>query len=399
MLGPSPAYHVKIARLNDGERFALLVDGRTGLPVPETTRYSAVFRRSREGSVSTMVNELRAIAIAMNWVQHHGINLDQRVEGVHLFTQEELLSLRDALRAHQHAWESARCQLVVSSATHYQRCLYVRDFIAWRTERAIHRIHEPVQYRAANDRLAQFKRAFLTLLPSPKQRSREGLSPEAQARFREIIRPHHPENPFQRAHRERNYALLLLYFDLGMRLAEALVLKGADLNLSPNQPTVTIHRRADDPSDRRSDPPLTKTAGRILPIGEELRKALETFVLDHRRKYPGAKRTPFVFVSRTGNPIARRTVVDMFLQIKRRCPDLPPDLSAHILRHSWNDRYSELADELGMSEADEVKTRSYLQGWKETSGRAVTYTKRSTRRQADKHILELQRKSLRGANQ
>jgi hypothetical protein len=84
MLGSSPAYHVKIARLNDGERFALLVDGRTGLPVPETTRYSAVFRRSREGSVSTMVNELRAIAIAMNWVQHHGINLDQRVEGVHL---------------------------------------------------------------------------------------------------------------------------------------------------------------------------------------------------------------------------------------------------------------------------------------------------------------------------
>jgi len=125
----------------------------------------------------------------------------------------------------------------------------------------------------------------VTLLPSPKQHCREGLSPEAQARFRQVIRPDDAENPFQQEHRVRNYALLLLYFDLGVRLAEALVLKGADLNLSPSKPTVTIHRRADDPTDPRSDSPLTKTAGRILPIGEDLRKVLETFVLDHRRRY------------------------------------------------------------------------------------------------------------------
>ena len=105
----------------------------------------------------------------------------------------------------------------------------------------------------------------------------------AARRLREVLRPDHPDNPFQPGHRHRNRALVLFYLDLGVRLSEALVVKGADLNLDGAKPTVVVHRRPDDPDDPRGRQPLTKTFSRVLPLGEELRDALAEWILHHRR--------------------------------------------------------------------------------------------------------------------
>jgi integrase len=395
----SPTHVVKVTRLANGERFALLLDGRTRMPIAEITRYSVAVRRTKEGSVSTMVSDLRAIAVALSWAARSGVDIDRRIETATFFDHGELVSLKDALRERRRAQDefaAAGSSAVVGSATHYSRCVYVRDYLAWRAERVIHRIHDPDRQRHAVDHLQAFKRAFSSLLPRSRELQREGLPEQVQQRFRQIIHPKHPENPFQEEHRHRNYALLLLYFELGVRLSEALVIKGRDLDLRPGKATVTIHRRADDPEDSRVDQPLTKTLPRIIPIGEELCVALTTYILQHRSRYPGAKKQPYIFVARSGRPIARRTVADMFQLLRNRCSELPSNLTAHVLRHSWNDRFSALADEQLLSAAEEMKTRSYLQGWRESSGTAARYTKRYTRQQAERHILELQRKSASG---
>ena len=129
-----------------------------------------------------------------------------------------------------------------------------------------------------------------------------------------------------------------------------------------------------------------------------MRDTLVEWILHHRRdaqRYPGAKRVPYVFVARNGRPIAIRTVADIFAAL-RRVPGLPPDLSAHMLRHTWNDEYSRLADETGMGEAEEMRTRNYLMGWKKHSTRSADYTKRHTREEAQKRSLQMQERSVRG---
>lgn len=345
-----------------------------------------------------MEQELRAIAIALDWSEVAGIDLEERIGGAKFFVPEEVLSLRDALRVNR---KSEGCT-PVDRMTHYSRCVYVREYIRWRGQHVVQRIpNNDPRFLPARIRLEEVSASMTAMLPKPKASGREGLAPEVEARLREVIHPDHPENPFQRAHRHRNYALLLCYLNLGIRLSEALVIKGADLRLDGQRPTVTIHRRPDDRDDPRRRQPLTKTAARILPLDEELRAALTEWVLRHRtdkERYPGAKRMAHVFVARNGHPLAGRTVHDLFVQLRTAVDGLPPKLSAHIARHTWNDNYSKYADEAGMQEEEEKRTRSYLMGWSKGSMQATTYTRRHTQEAAAAHSLALQKKSREGRN-
>jgi len=391
-------YIVRTTRLESGERFALLLDARDGMPLPWPTRYSAVFRRTHQGSVSTMEQELRALALAFSWADERRIDLDERIGSASFLSPEEVLGLRDALRTNL---KSTSSSAAVDPTTHYNRCIYVRDYIVWRGQHVVQRIpNVDARFLPARIRLQEFQRSMGVLLLKPKPREREGMPPAAAERLREVLHPGHPGNPFQPGQRHRNRALVLFYLDLGVRLSEALVVKGADLRLDGSEPTVIVHRRPDDPEDPRSRQPLTKTQSRVLPLGKELRDSLAEWVLHHRcdaRRYPGAKRVPYVFVARNGRPISIRAVTDIFATLKR-VPGLPPDLSAHVLRHTWNDAFSRFADESGMEEADEMRTRNYLMGWKKHSTSSTDYTKRHTREEAQKRSLQMQERSAQGKN-
>jgi hypothetical protein len=62
----------------------------------------------------------------------------------------------------------------------------------------------------------------------------------------------------------------------------------------------------------------------------------------------------------------------------------------HVLgRHSWNTRFSELADKRQISAEVEKKVRSRAMGWSETSNTAATYTRRHVEREADELIRAL----------
>jgi integrase len=397
MVGQNLNHVVRTTKLPSGERFALLYDRRTDLPLPWTTRYSAIFRRSKEGSVSTMVQELRAIAVAMQWAEGCGIDLDERIESATFLVPEEVLSLRDALRANLNSDKG----VPINGMTHLTRCIFVLGYIRWRGQHILQRIpNNDSRFLPARLRLEEFCSSMMSMLPKPRSRGREGLSPEVEARLREVIHPDHPDNPFQMAHRHRNHALLLCYLNLGIRLSEALVLKGVDLQLNGNKPTLTIHRRPDDRDDPRRQQPLVKTQSRIIPLSDELHSALTAWVLTHRTdksRYPDAKKTPYVFVSRNG-PMAGRSVHDLFVRLRFAVEGLPQHLSAHLTRHTWNDSFSRLVDENGLKEEEEKRTRTYLMGWSKNSMQAVTYTRRHTREAAAKHSLELQVKSTQGKN-
>lgn len=290
-------------------------------------------------------------------------------------------------------------------ATHFGRVLDVRNYVAWRCESAIHRTpNGDGRYKDAAQRLADWKEMFKRNVRSGPSKDKYGLTREQRKRFLEVIHPDSDENPFDLAHRHRNYALLLLYYELGLRRAEPLALKSCDLQFHSNMPILHVHRRPDDPEDPRQDQPLIKTAARSLPVGQRLCRAIEDWLVYHRSdraRYPGARKVPYVFVAENGRPLALRSTYDLFVRIRTSFPELPANLSAHILRHDANDRFSELCDEVRrekksgsteehIADALEIQMRNYLMGWKKHSKQAVKYMRRTIETKATEYSLRLQ---------
>ena len=78
----------------------------------------------------------------------------------------------------------------------------------------------------------------------------------------------------------------------------------------------------------------------MLPLAANMAELLETLITEDRKAVPGAKKTPFVFLARDGSPLATRSVEDMTKRIRRAFPEFER-LTIHVLRHDWNDRFSD----------------------------------------------------------
>ncbi|WP_245414893.1 tyrosine-type recombinase/integrase [Aureimonas flava] len=399
--------------LRGGERFPLY-HGRNGVPDPWITRYCAVELRTAGLSVNTIARAAKAVALLLDWAAARSVDITARIESGDFFTHEESLDLSNWLRrSRARAKADGTVKAVVDANTHENRVSCVRSYIRWRGEIAVHRI--PVasgRYGDGSKKLAAWDRMMSGLARGGTTKKRYGLTDEQRALFLRIIHPDADGNPFDRHHRHRNYAILLAYYELGLRRGEPFVLKSGDLRISGATPKLAVRARPDDPDDPRPDQPLVKTAERLLPVGAELLGALDTWILRNRSdkdRYPGAKKHPFVFVSENGRPMALRTVYDLFVKMRERYPELPRDFSPHILRHDWNDRFSALcdrrreADALAnvpqshrLTKAKEESVRNYLMGWKKHSKRAATYTNRSTEATASELMLTLQDRSTNG---
>jgi len=149
-------------RHGGGERFALLLDARTGLPDPWATRYCALLVRSKGGSVNSMAKALRSIALSVEWAAARGIDLTQRIDSGDLLSQEESVDLVNWLRVNRSVAArkvKASVRPPVAADTHYTRVVDLRAYLSWRAEVSIHRI--PIasgRYREAAQKLADWRR-------------------------------------------------------------------------------------------------------------------------------------------------------------------------------------------------------------------------------------------------
>jgi len=91
-----------------------------------------------------------------------------------------------------------------------------------------------------------------------------------------------------------------------------------------------------------------------------------------------------------GQPLSIKGLNKIFLEIQKVQPKELSNLTPHLLRHTANDRFSQLMDQRGATSAEEEKMRSYLMGWKEGSGTASTYTRRHIEKKAREAALKLQ---------
>lgn len=404
----TPDYAVKTVVTRSGERLPLLVDQRDGQPLFEPTVFAISELRGRGNASATIEQALRAVMVLLYSTHWLDVDLNQRMEQGRLLDLGEIEELvrqchrtaravRRGLGAKGAARHSnGRVVLLerdgVVSNTAAIRLHYVIHYLKWLTTSRRLRIgpKHPL-YSGLTESAALALDALHARMPhGGESAERLGLDEAQRQQLRAAVQVDAEGNPWKREHaRVRNNLAIRWLADLGLRRGELLSVRVRDINFQTNE--VTIHRRADDPEDPRRHQPLTKTRGRLLPLGAELAKSTFTYISKHRRAQGKAKHHDFLFVAdRSGAPLSLSALNDVFVTLRERRTDLPSNLHPHLLRHTWNDEFSELMDRQNVPPEQEQKIRTRLMGWSLRSRMPARYAQRHVRRQSRRALLELQ---------
>jgi integrase len=407
-------YVIRWSIFSSGERMPFLVPVSTGVPLEAPTFWVMASRRPQGRQPNSLLNELRSLMYLYLWGDARGVDVVERIrEGV-FFSLTETLDIanycgRTMVEAIRQVDE--RSSNVVSlrktgkapvgaarSLEKRNRLSAIRSFIEFTSADVLSTLsrwpQRWQQYCAVRAHQLELIDAQYLKISKPRQDETnlpEGLDREAVKRLREVIEPDHPDNPFMPKVRFRNYLLVRLLLDLGMRRGEMLGIKIADF-APASKGWITIHRRPNDRDDPRQNKPATKTAARELQMSGRLTEIVHEWIVGHRARIPGARRNPYLIVStRDGAPMSLSNVNKIMEALRERVEGLPKELAPHPLRHTWNDNFSDLMDENNVSAENEIKWRKRLMGWRNESS-AASYVRRTVRRRSNEAFAELQDK-------
>lgn len=250
-----------------------------------------------------------------------------------------------------------------------------------------------VDRRIIRDECAIALQAFCRHTPKVSGRvrlgARIGLSEQEQRCLLDVVDVGSIKNPWSRDFTKyRNWLIVVLLLATGMRRGELLGMQISDLDLS--SPKLRILRRADAPEDPRRVQPNTKTNDREVEVRLGIMRAIWHYVHHYRHRIDGARKHPHLFVSEAGQPLSLKSIDKLFDQLSRACPELPFRLTSHVMRHTWNLRFSEQAELLGIDPTVEERARNEQQGWVDNSRSAATYTRRYVTQKGREVALKLQ---------
>lgn len=401
-------YSVKLVDMGRGERMPLLVDA-DGIGVFEATAFSLAMRLKGR-KVNTITQALRAVQFLYESLAASGVDLMARAKKNDLLTMSEVEGLAARCRYNKVELEEAedasstknvaphRKPLKKNQIAHYgvaaiqretagMRLGYISAYLTWFSS-YVYLQKIPENRRDFNEVSALVISSLKARSPdsSDSKSNRKGITKVQEIRLRAVVTPSCPQNPWRgKFLQTRNYLIVRLLLDLGIRKGELLGIKIEDISFRNG--TIFIARRPDDAEDSRPRQPQTKTAERLLAISDKLAEELERY-LEDRYRISAARKHPFVFVSRAGDPLALNSVDLLFSTLRTAFPELTP-LAAHLLRHTWNDRFSEMVDRK-MDKAQEQQIRNYLMGWSDESKMAANYTKRYVEQVGNEMSLKMQ---------
>lgn len=407
-----PNYIAKRIRFRNGERHSVL-QTPSGLPVPEATLFLARFRR-RGRAANTIHAVCGVLALLYRELAAAKVSLIDRLEQGRFLTLPELERLASAAQymvkdrpdekvgSQPNVISMARIRLrrkggeietaSVDVATQASRLRYMAEYLEFVSGHVGTGL-PATQRRDLELESARALKAFRVHIPPVSRRAklgaRVGLSTEEQQQLQDVVLPGSPANPWTRDYVQlRNWVIVVLLLATGMRRGELLGLQIGDLDAT--QPKLKIFRRADAVEDPRPAQPNTKTHDREIELNPNIMRVLWAYINKDRRQIKAARAYPQIFVSDDGKPLSLSSIDKLFVQVRAACPGLPGKLTSHVMRHTWNERFSEQADALGLSESDEEKARNSQQGWSDGSKMGAAYTRRHTERIGREVSLKLQ---------
>jgi integrase len=402
--------------MEGGERLPLLI-AQDGAPLFRPTVWLLTMRRATHVSSNTLQANCFAIKLLYLWAVEQNINIEDRMLFGQALLPHELSGLvgmasqhlEDLGKARQPAkadkvvsleqvrMRASQVPRAVSKHTSAYRLRVIADYLRWLGQEGVGCLPVPAA-AARKEVLDEMLSGLLVRTPKVGGRNvvgkREATPPDVMDRLLKIIEPDSPENPWKEfGLRIRNRLLIHLMYGLGIRRGEALGIKIDRIRWREN--SILIARTADDPADSRKRQPLAKTRDRWLPVKDGLMDMMQQYVTHIRSKIPRARQHQFLFVSHQGGaPLALVSCNKIFTTLRTRVKEIPDNMTPHLLRHAWNDAFSQLIDEKNIEPAKEEKMRSEMMGWSPTSGTATTYNRRHIQSEAEKMSLALQKELL-----
>ncbi len=438
-------FRVETLASEHGERYPLIISRASGLPLFSPSVWLIVHRRNSGLAAGTLSNNAHTLASLYGWAEARGIDLDQRFRAGEFLLQWEVTDLTNHLRAEvrtlgRHtriqrlrptspAREPLLASVVTSGVGNY-RLEIAADYLYWLGTQAADRFHNLKQSIDAEN-AEKHRDTMIDQLRGHKQiakgrnsmGARMAPEPAVIARLIEVVQVEHPENPWadpprllQALHaarqagkqaevkrvqsiltgklaiRLRNRLIVHLLFHLGIRRGELLGLKAGDLKGR----ILEVLRHPDDPDDPRKFPPNTKTRDRKLPVNPGLQAQWLDYVSLIRSQFPLARKHPYLIVNHLdGSPLSFPGLAKVFDYL-RGVEGLPSNLTAHHLRHAWNEAFSLLADDNNLDPVRETQLRAELMGWNPGARNptAMIYLRRHTKRKAQEISLKLQGEAM-----
>jgi integrase len=275
-----------------------------------------------------------------------------------------------------------------------QRLEAVRDYLHFLYDKLG---EETTRDAAIDDLERRFNRKIKAARPAWKKRKNDdikGLSSLERDRLLEVMHPENAENPFaNKALKLRNYIILLLGLDLGLRRSEMLLIKLSDIHWHSEE--LSVVDLEDHEIDPRTLAPQFKTHERMLPMGDDLTWALKEYTDTYRvsKKSPHkAKKHPFLLVSHRRNygcPMSIKALDGILPRVGKVAPELT-HIHPHILRHdavcilleSMRDELNALTPEDRTTKIQKILT--YAFGWSEESKMPGLYGAKFWKEEADK---------------
>lgn len=407
------AFYARRIRFENGERCSVL-QRVGGLPVHEVTLFLDGMRIRNRAS-ATLHNACKAVAVLYEEMDAAGINLIERFEKGEFLSMRELTRVSHAVRVFKASHDPDEIDfkacnvvsirsvqprrtkfeveaLVVGQETVASRLRYIAKFLEF--------LSRYVRQDLSKDLARELDRATQTglntlnaLTPSVSKKNalgqREGLSRDEQEKLEDVVHPASHLNPWEREYvRHRNHIIVKLLLATGMRQGELLGLRIADF--SPQTQKIKILRRPDKKDDFRKVEPNVKTLEREVALSPSMSKLLSQYITVHRQSIKAARKWPQIFVSEEGQPLTGSSIEKMFQRLRSTLPECSVKLTCHVMRHTWNERFSEYADEAGITDAEEGRARADQQGWSSPNS-ARFYLRRHTRKKAHEMSLEMQK--------
>lgn len=406
-------FFMKSFVMDDGERYCLLVDKASGIPLYYSNLFVTTQVRNASLSYSSMEAALGGISVILKFMIERNDNLESRFQQRRFFEVHELDALRDycqikfSLRTISEdknevftLAELRACDETVSSSTEYVRLTVISNYVKWLAELLTGESRDRTTALNINKMVKGLESRRPTRRNSNNGLVEKGLDEKQLVIVFELFRPESLLNPFaDESVKVRNRLMFLLLYHLGIRGGELLGIRIRDISFAKNQ--IFITRSADEIDDTRPDQPNTKTRDRLLPLRDTLAKEIHSYILQTRKFIVKKGQPDYLFVTHKngptrGLPLSQSGYRKVFSIVRMVSPDLY-SFTGHQLRHTWNEKFSDLMDSMDepVSEERQEEMRSYLMGWKPGSGTAATYNQRYVRRKGQEASLELQKNMIR----